>query len=40
MLDYYVNKIKSEAINRKTNKPWTVEDVPVLWREEVRKVLK
>ena len=40
MVNYYLKKIKKEIINLKTNEPWTIEDVPTLWREEVRKLLQ
>jgi len=36
----YVKKITSGAINETTGLPWTIEDVPERWREEVRKELE
>lgn len=39
MVNFYVNKIKMKTVNASTGKPWTVEDVPRLWREKVRSEL-
>ena len=39
MVNFYVNKIKMKTVNASTGKPWTVEDVPKLWKEKVRSEL-
>jgi hypothetical protein len=35
----YLRMIRKGEINPKTGEAWTVEDVPLLWRENVRKEL-
>jgi hypothetical protein len=35
----YLRMIKDGKINNDTGKAWTVEDVPLLWRDKVRKEL-
>lgn len=40
MVKLYVKKIISGAINPETNEPWTIDDVPELWREKVREALE
>lgn len=40
MVNLYVKKITSGAINPATNEPWTIEDVPTRWREQVREALE
>lgn len=37
MINWYVYKIANHLINKNTGHPWTVDDVPRLWREDVRK---
>lgn len=39
MAAIYATLIKDGAINPKTNKPWKAEDVNVLWRASVKKLL-
>lgn len=39
MARLYYNKIKYAEMNAKTNKPWCLEDVPILWRSEVEASL-
>ena len=36
---YYGTKIKEGEINPKTDAPWTIEDVPKLWRNATIKWL-
>jgi hypothetical protein len=36
----YLRMIRDGKINNDTGKAWTVEDVPLLWREKVRKALE
>lgn len=36
---FYGVKIKSEEINPKTGKAWTILDVPKLWRNATQKWL-
>lgn len=40
MVKFYVDKIKSGAINTNTGETWRVEDVPKLWRVKVSKELE
>lgn len=40
MIKYYCKKIKNGVINQKTNKAWTIDDVPTLWRDDVVKTLE
>ncbi len=40
MVKLYVKKIKSGAINPETGEAWTIDDVPVRWREAVREELE
>ena len=40
MVAFYVDKIKNEVINEKTEKVWVLEDVPKLWRKKVENKLK
>lgn len=37
---FYGTKIKNEEINSSTGKPWTINDVPKLWRKSTEKWLK
>lgn len=39
MVNFYVDKIKNEAINEKTGKAWAIDDVPKLWKKKVEKRL-
>lgn len=39
MVKLYVAKINNEEINPLTEKIWVIEDVPLLWREQVREAL-
>lgn len=40
MVKLYVKKITSGAINPITGEPWTINDVPERWREDVREALE
>lgn len=40
MVKIYVKQIKNGVINPATGKAWCLEDVPIRWREEVRKALE
>lgn len=40
MVKIYIKKIASGAINPETGNPWTIDDVPERWREEVREALE
>lgn len=40
MEEFYGNKIKNMKINKKTGKAWTLEDVPVHWREKTAQCLE
>lgn len=40
MIKFYVEKIRSGAINPNTGAEWTAEDVPKLWRAKVQKELE
>lgn len=40
IVERYVRKISNHEINDKTGEPWTIEDVPIKWREEVREALE
>lgn len=40
MAKLYYKKITSGAINPDTGEVWTIEDVPIKWREEVRQMLE
>lgn len=37
---FYGSKIKNGEINSKTGEPWTIEDVPRLWRRATIKWLQ
>lgn len=39
MAAIYAALIKDGAINPKTGEPWKIEDVNVLWRASVKKIL-
>lgn len=39
MATIYATLIKDGAINPKTNEPWKVEDVSMIWRASVKKLL-
>ena len=39
MVKLYVAKIQNKEINPLTGNIWTIEDVPTLWREQVREAL-
>jgi len=39
MVKLYVSKIQNKEINPLTENIWTIEDVPTLWREQVREAL-
>lgn len=36
---FYGTKIKNGEINLKTGKPWTLDDVPRLWKKATEKWL-
>lgn len=40
LVSIYVKKIVGHEINKDTGEPWTINDVPTKWREEVRKALE
>ena len=40
MVDFYVALISDKVINEKTGAPWTIDDVPALWRNKVREALE
>lgn len=40
MVKLYVKKITEGAINPATGAPWTIDDVPEKWMEEVREALE
>lgn len=40
MVKLYVKKITNGEINPITELPWTIDDVPELWREKVREALE
>ena len=39
MVELYLQKINNQEINTLTGEAWKLEDVPMLWREEVGRVL-
>ena len=39
MVKLYAQKINNQEINTLTGEAWKLEDVPMLWREEVGRVL-
>ena len=39
MVAFYVRKIKNGDLNKNTGKPWSVEDVPDVWRKHVEQEL-
>lgn len=39
MAKFYGTKIKNGDINSKTGKPWTLDDVPRLWKKATEKWL-
>lgn len=39
MAEIYATLIKDGAINPKTGEPWKIDDVNVLWRASVKKIL-
>ena len=34
---FYGTKVISKEINEKTGKPWTIEDVPSLWKKKTQE---
>lgn len=40
MVKLYIRKITSGDINPVTELPWTIDDVPERWREQVREALE
>ncbi len=40
MVLFYVTKIKNKEINYNTNKVWSIDDVPRLWKTRVEQELK
>lgn len=40
MAKLYLQKITNREINPFTNSVWTLEDVPVMWRDEVEALLE
>lgn len=40
MVDFYIDKIKNGRINANTGMPWSVSDVPGLWRRKVEAGLE
>lgn len=40
MGEFYGKKIKTSEINTKTGDPWTIEDVPKLWRTATARWLR
>lgn len=39
MAAIYATLIEDGAINPKTGEPWKVEDVSIIWRAKVQKIL-
>lgn len=39
MARLYYNKIKNAEMNAQTNKPWCIDDVPILWRAMVIEII-
>ena len=39
MVAFYVRKIKNGDLNKKTGEPWSVEDVPDVWKDKVEHEL-
>ena len=39
MARLYYNKIKNAEMNAQTNKPWCLDDVPILWRDKVIEII-
>lgn len=39
MGEFYGKKILAEEINPKTGNPWTIDDVPRLWKKATQKWL-
>jgi len=40
MAKLFINKIKSGEINLATGESWKLEDVPMLWRDEVEAIMR
>ncbi len=40
MVKFYADKIRTGVINQNTEAAWTLEDVPEIWREKVKKELE
>ena len=40
LVNIYIKKITGHEINKDTGLPWTVEDVPAKWRDEVKEALE
>lgn len=40
MVKFYISKIKTRTINSNTGEPWKIDDVPKLWRSQVKKELE
>ena len=40
MIQFYVEKIQTKAMNPNTGEAWTIEDVPKLWKVKVQKALE
>ena len=40
MAKLYLKKINNGEVNALTGEVWKIEDVPMLWREEVVKLLE
>lgn len=39
MAKLFLNKIKSGEINPATGEAWRIEDVPMLWQQDVQELL-
>lgn len=39
MAKLYFNKIRNKEINFMTGEIWKIEDVPILWRQQVQDML-
>ena len=40
MAKLYAQKVTNKEINQQTNEAWKLEDVPMLWRAEVKAMLE
>lgn len=40
MAKLYLQKINNQEINTQTGEAWKLEDVPMLWRDEVQALLE